>query len=160
MPFLTLSVTGLDAARMRIAVMRAALHTAMVDAMGQVGDAVIADLENRAPVGQGEEDATPPEGDAPGHLRDSFVSTLENDGESHATLTVSTTQPQKLSWVVNGRGWVFPVNKRALYWAALGHPVPYARPSEPNDFVSPVMEHVPEYVESIITPAITAALEE
>jgi len=38
-------------------------------------------------------------------------------------------------WVLKGRGWVFPVKKKALWWPGLPHPVAYARPSKANPFM-------------------------
>jgi len=39
-------------------------------------------------------------------------------------------------WVILGRGEVLPVNKEALYWPELAHPVKRAGPSRPNDFMA------------------------
>lgn len=38
-------------------------------------------------------------------------------------------------YVENGRGPVFPVRKKALYWPELSHPVAKAGPAPANDFV-------------------------
>jgi len=53
-----------------------------------------------------------------------------------------------LRYVLYGRGWVFPVVKKALYWEELDHPVAYARPAEANDYFSVAIEATP--VESIV----------
>lgn len=38
-------------------------------------------------------------------------------------------------YVENGRGPVYPVRKKALYWPELAHPVKRAGPAPANDFV-------------------------
>lgn len=38
-------------------------------------------------------------------------------------------------YVEHGRGPVFPVTKKALYWPELGHPVKRAGPAEANRFL-------------------------
>jgi len=47
-----------------------------------------------------------------------------------------------LQWVLYGRGWVFPVEKKALYWEELLHPVAYARPAPPNDYFSAAVAYI------------------
>lgn len=157
MPF-TVTITGLDTVRARITALQAALPEAVMTGMQQIGTEAVSALSAASPVGNSGADDTPPAGDAPGALRDSFQSTLAGDG-SHANLTVFTTQPQKLSWVVNGRGWVFPLNKKALFWNGLPHPVMFSHPSEPNDFVSPVVDDITASAVSTMIEAINAALE-
>lgn len=44
-----------------------------------------------------------------------------------------------LHFVIKGRGWVFPVEKKALYWEELPHPVAYARPAEGHDYFREAM---------------------
>ena len=157
---LRLTVTGLDAARARIAAIRGALRLAMIDAMTAIGDEAVAAFQIAAPVGQnGDPNAQPAEGDAPGPLHESFVSTLEMDGLT-GTLTISTTQPQKLSWVVNGRGPVYPVNKKALFWPGLDHPVRFAKATDPNDFVSPVVEQMTSTAQETFQTMIQQAVNE
>lgn len=158
MPFLALRISGIDELRARIAAIRVALPIAMQGAMQNIGDAVTADLQARSPVGTDDE-SDPPEGDGPGRLRDSFESTVESQGDTQTTLIVRTTQPQKLAWVVNGRGDVYPVNKQALFWKGLGHPVKHSGPSQPNDFVDPVLMQVENYATSAFDEAIAVALE-
>ena len=161
MPFITFAITGIAEAQARIAAIRAALPMALADALTDVGDAVTADLQARAPVGADDDDSQPAAaGDQAGRLRDSFVQDVTQASDTHASLVVRTTQPQKLAWVVDGRGDVYPVNKKALFWKAQGHPVMHAGPSKPNDFVSPVLDQVPEYAQQAFDTAITAAIEE
>lgn len=155
----TLTVTGIATLRARIAAIRAALPLAMMDALNTTGDAVISELQAAAPIGQGD-DTTAPAGDAPGKLKDSFISVVESTDGMHAILTVSTTQPQKLSWVVNGRGPVYPVNKKALWWPGLPHPIKYAGPSQANDFVAPVMDQVPDIATVAFEEAVNTVLGE
>lgn len=59
-----------------------------------------------------------------------------------------TNTADYLQYVLYGRGWVFPVVKKALYWEELEHPVAYARPAEPQDYFSTVIDATP--VESIV----------
>ena len=158
MPF-TVTITGLDTVRARITALQAALPEAVMTGMQQIGTEAVSALSAASPVGNSGADDTPPAGDAPGALRDSFQSTLAGDG-SHANLTVFTTQPQKLSWVVNGRGPVYPVNKKALWWPGLPHPVKYAGPSTPNDFVSPVIDQAPDFAIAAFEEAVNAVLNE
>jgi hypothetical protein len=153
----TLTVTGIDELRARIAALRAALPEAMRSALDTTGTAVVGDLQQQAPSG-GNDDAPPPLGDAPGKLRDSFISEITEDG-LQATLLVSTTQPQKLAWVRYGRGPVYPVNKKALFWPGLAHPVKYAGPSQPNEFVEPVISQAPDFAIAAFEEAVNAVLE-
>jgi hypothetical protein len=76
-------------------------------------------------------------GDAPGRLAESFYAYTEG-----LQTKVQCEQPHKLNIIVNGRGPVRPVHKKALYWQGLPHPVKYARATKPNDFVSPVVEEM------------------
>lgn len=77
-----------------------------------------------------------------GQLAHSHTYTVEgNTGELTNTVDY-------LQYVLYGRGWVFPVEKKALYWEELDHPVAYARPAEPNDYFTLAIEATP--VESIV----------
>lgn len=153
----TITVTGLEELRARIATLRAALPEAMRSALDNTGTAVVGDLQQQAPAG-GNDDATPPLGDGPGKLRDSFQSDV-TEASLHATLIVSTTQPQKLAWVRYGRGPVYPVTKKALMWPGLPHPVRYAGPSQPNEFVEPVISQAPDFATAAFEEAVNAVLE-
>lgn len=68
--------------------------------------------------------------------------------EVHGTTGELTNTVEYLPYVIFGRGWVFPVEKKALYWEELDHPVAYARPAEANDYLSVAVEAVP--VDSIV----------
>lgn len=70
-----------------------------------------------------------------GNLRDSHTWSVEGS-TGELTNTV-----HYLQWVLYGRGWVFPVEKKALYWPELPHPVAYARPAPPNDYFSAVVAY-------------------
>ena len=52
-----------------------------------------------------------------------------------ATTWFIGTDIEHAYYVENGRGPVFPVVKKALYWPELGHPVAKAGPAPANDFV-------------------------
>ena len=55
---------------------------------------------------------------------------------------------------VEGRGWIFPVSKRALMWEGLSHPVMSAAPSQANDFVTPIIDSVTDIVEAEVQALI------
>ena len=136
----------------RIEEAKAALAPLVVEAMTNVGNDLVQQLSDAAPRGTGEE-ATPPEGDASGRLAESFVMEAESD-EMGAHVVVSTTQPQKLEWVRYGRGEVLPVVKKALFWPGLDHPVRRAGPSQPNDFVSPIVDSAAEMLYGLLDEAV------
>jgi hypothetical protein len=140
---ITFDTSGLDAQRARLAEARAALPGMLQDAVREAGDWVKQNLGDGAPVG--EQEGPPPQGDGPGRLSESFSVQDESSAFSPgAAISVRTTQPQKLDWVVNGRGEVLPINKRALFWPGLAHPIRRAGPSQPNDFVTPALAEMPD----------------
>ncbi len=64
-----------------------------------------------------------------GFLSDSIIQVVTGlEGEIYPTAFYA-------DWVINGRGDVYPVNKLALWWPGLDHPVKHAKPSQPNDFM-------------------------
>lgn len=130
--------SGLDALIMRFEDARATLPGLLQEAVQEAGHLLAEDLGAAAPVGpiEGPAGGTPPPGDGEGKLRDSFYV----QDESETSVSVRTTQPQKLDYVVNGRGEVLPVVKKALMWPGLPHPVKRAGPSQANDFVTPVLD--------------------
>lgn len=71
-----------------------------------------------------------------GELRISHTWSVEG-----STGELTNTVPY-LQWVLFGRGWVFPVEKKALYWPELPHPVAYARPAPPNDYFSAAVMYI------------------
>ncbi|AAC27055.1 unknown [Methanobacterium phage psiM2] len=71
-----------------------------------------------------------------GELRISHTWSVEG-----STGELTNTVPY-LQWVLFGRGWVFPVEKKALYWPELPHPVAYARPAPPNDYFSAAVAYI------------------
>lgn len=52
-----------------------------------------------------------------------------------ATTWFIGTDLEHAYYVENGRGPVYPVRKKALYWPELPHPVGKAGPAKANDFV-------------------------
>lgn len=61
-------------------------------------------------------------------------------GSIHSERTGATTwfigtDLEHAYYVENGRGPVYPVRKKALYWPELAHPVKRAGPAAANDFV-------------------------
>lgn len=132
--------TNITELRARILDARSLLPSLIHDAANELGMVVVEDLKTAAPQGKGE--SSPP-GDAPGFLADSFFVQEESVSEESTIISVQTTQPQKLEYVVKGRGEVRPKVKRALYWEGLSHPVRRAGPTKANDFVSPVVDNAP-----------------
>lgn len=131
---LIVDTTGLGALTMRFQDARAELPGLMQQAAQEAGQVLVDDLSASAPVGANE--GPPPPGDGPGRLAESF---FVRD-ESETSVAVCTTQPLKLQYVRYGRGEVLPVRKRALMWPGLDHPVRRAGPSQPNDFLTPVIQ--------------------
>ena len=70
-----------------------------------------------------------------GNLRDSH--TWSDEGSTGEL----TNTVRYLQWVLYGRGWVFPVEKKSLYWPELPPPVAYASPAPPNDYFSAVVAY-------------------
>jgi hypothetical protein len=140
MPLLRMTATGGTAGlRLRLEQVRSSLMPAINGAVQQIGDDVARQLAQAAPVGASSGgEGTPIAGDAPGKLKESFVADYE-PGEASASTSVATTQPNKLRFVRDGRGPVYPVRKRALMWNGLPHPVRSAKATQPNDFVTPVL---------------------
>lgn len=148
---LIVDTSGLDLLRQKIAEARDALPDLLQQAAREAGEAVRQNLQDEAPVGAVE--GPPPPGDAEGHLADSF-SVQDEDSSGGAAISVRTSQPQKLEYVTEGRGEVLPVTKKALFWRGLPHPVRRAGPSQPNDFVSKVLDNLPQ-AEEFLDPVVT-----
>jgi hypothetical protein len=129
---------GLTDLSLRIQQARAALPLLLADEVQLLANNAVMALSDAAPRGKGEGGAEPIGNDAPGRLFESFH--VESNGSMAAD--VLCNQPQKLSFIVNGRGPVRPVRKKALMWKGLSHPVKYARATEPNDFVTPALDEV------------------
>ena len=158
---LIFDTTGLDLMRARIAEAKAALPGLLEQAVQDAGDWVAQNLSDAAPQGTSGGGAPPP-GDAPGRLSESFYVQTESSAFAEgAAVSVRTRQPQKLKYVVEGRGVVLPVRKRALYWPGLAHPVRRAGPSQPNDFVTPTLDSAPGAQEalSVVVEELAAILE-
>lgn len=136
MTFMRVEQSGLSSLRDRFARASTRLNSLLEETMRDLGALSVDLLSDAAPRGTSE-NALAIGTDAPGRLADSF------HFEQEATrVDVKCNQPNKLNFVVNGRGPVRPVRKRALYWQGLDHPVKFARATEPNDFISPVVEEV------------------
>jgi hypothetical protein len=164
---LTIDAQGLGKLQMKFAGMGMALASAIPSAMQQIGDEAESLLQVASPVGQNSGGKNiPPPGDAPGALRDSYRSQIIASMVD-SSLSVTTTQPSKLYYVTHGRGWVFPGamtgragGKKALYWQGLPHPVPWARPSTPNDFITAVQQTIRERAVLRIGAAVQKVLDE
>lgn len=144
----TSDTSGIMAWRQRLAQTRAQVGPLLVRATREAGEWVTQNLSDAAPKSKAQ-NATPPDGDAPGRLAESFYVREEGATERSAAVSVKTTQPTKLKFVVEGRGEVRPVNKKALYWQGLPHPVKRAGPMAANDFVSPVLAEAPTAEEAL-----------
>lgn len=127
------------------------------------GNAVVQDLASAAPRGQG--GGTPPEGDAPGPLAESFSAVVE-DSAGEAVLTVKTTQPTKLMYVTEGTGIygpygerIYPKVKQALYWEGAEHPVKSVAGQEANDFVTPITNEADGEITDQVAEAIYEAMQ-
>jgi hypothetical protein len=150
---ITSDTTGAEFLRARIDEAKLLLPGLLVDTAKIAGDAVVEELSNASPVGEG--GGPNPPGDAPGRLADSFSCIAERQADA-GVAEVRCNQPSKLKFVREGRGWVFPVVRLALFWEGLPHPVKSARPSQPNDFVNPIIDSVSEIVE----PEVQALVDE
>jgi len=155
MPLLRLTSTGtISELRIRLQMAQAALGVVIPAAISQAGQNVADGLAAAAPHGANP-DAPPVGSDAPGPLASSFESHVTASGADYAAVEVITTQPTKLGFVVNGHGPVAPVNKKALMWPGLPHPVRSARAVAPNDFVTPVTDAGTVAAVALLEEAIT-----
>lgn len=155
MGFLYVDTGGLNLLYARLLLAQERVPQAVQEGLDELSVDIITELADAAPKGTGE--GPPPPGDADGPLADSFESSIEASGYG-ARLRVTTTQPTKLKYVVEGRGPVYPVKAKALYWAGLDHPVKSAGPSQPNDFVTPVLEEAVNVAEDIISASVAEAI--
>lgn len=133
-------------------------------ALSNAGNAVVQDLASAAPRGQGGS-GTPPEGDAPGPLAESFSAVVE-DSAGEAVLTVKTSQPTKLMYVTEGTGIygpygerIYPKVKKALYWEGAEHPVKSVAGQEANDFVSPITDEADGEITDQVADVIYEAMQ-
>lgn len=140
MPFLSIRSTGgTDALRTRVLLASAIIGPTIAAGVSQAGQMVADALAAAAPRGQEGGDSLPLGGDTSGPLSLSFESQVTAAAADYASVQVVCSQPTKLRFVVEGRGPVSPVTKRALMWRALDHPVMSAKATEPNDFVTPAV---------------------
>lgn len=155
MPILTLTATGaLADLRIRLDMAQSALGVVLPAAFSRAGQAIAEELAAAAPHGA-TPDAPAIEGDAGGPLASSFQSEMLAASADYTAVQVITTQPHKLGFVVRGHGPVAPVNKRALMWQGLAHPVTRARAVAPNDFVTPVLDAGTAEAVAIVEDAIS-----
>jgi hypothetical protein len=156
MAILTITGSGnVGELRLRLQMAQAAIGLVVPTVISQAGQYVADELKIAAPQGSSSGDAPPIEGDAPGHLADSFEQQMLASTADYAATQVITTQPRKLGFVVRGHGEVVPVNKRALMWQGLAHPVRKAKAVAPNDFVTPVLEAGVAQAVALLEEAIT-----
>lgn len=150
---ITSNTTGLEALKTRLEMARDMVQTLLEQAVTEAGNQVVQDLSAAAPRGANSDGSSPP-GDADGALADSFFVLTEIQASADVAVSVRTSQSVKLGYVVNGRGEVRPVRAKALWWTGLPHPVMYAKPSKPNDFVSPVLSNANSNAEQYLQPVV------
>lgn len=141
---ITVDASGIADLRARLMDAASMLPQLLEETVKEAGDDVVSSLGDDAPHGKG--DGPPVGSDAPGPLAESFSASVESTDTS-ATVTVSTSQPEKLKLVVEGTGIygprgtpIRPVKAKALYWDGADHPVRQVRGMRANDFVSPVLD--------------------
>ncbi len=155
MAALTIETSGLAALAAKLQALHEALCPALESAVTEAVEYGHERLHDAAPIGRTIEALHPqPVGDdAPGPLISSFYTTVQKS-DTLVRGTVSTTQPQKLKFVVEGRGPVVPTTKKALYWEGAEHPVKRVGPVAPNDFVSPIVAEVQAFFREALTAAL------
>lgn len=146
--------TNLIDLRARLMEARAMLPTLLHEAATETGTMVVDELKAAAPQGKGESSIP---GEASGFLADSFFVQDEAVSEDSITISVQTTQPQKLEYVRRGTGIygpkgqrIRPTTKKALYWPDADHPVRSVRGMKPRDFVTPVLDNAPTSEEGMM----------
>jgi hypothetical protein len=154
MAILTITSSGVGELRLRLQMAQAAIGLVVPTVISQAGQYVADELSAAAPHGSNP-DAPPIAGDAPGPLASSFEQQMLASTADYAATQVITTQPHKLGFVVRGHGEVVPVNKRALMWQGLAHPVRKAKAVAPNDFVTPVLDAGVAQAVALLEEAIT-----
>lgn len=152
MGFLYVDTSQIDLLRARFQLVQERIPTVVQEELDILGTDVLGQLADACPKGSGE--GPNPSGDADGPLADSFEATLEVQGMG-ARLTITTTQPTKLKFVREGRGDVYPVKAKALYWQGLDHPVKHAGPSQANDFVTPIVVDAAATAAQLLAEAVT-----
>jgi hypothetical protein len=158
---LFLRANGLDQAQARLSQVRVALRAAVQDALLASAQETAQALSEAAPRGRASSSGgggTPIGSDAPGTLKDSFTTEIAEQSASVLRVVVRTTQPAKLRYVRYGRGPVLPVQKLALMWEGLEHPVRRAGPAPANDFVTPVLQAARDATITRVTDAVDVAI--
>ncbi len=155
MGFLYIDTSQLDLLRARLILTAERIPQAVQDSLASLSDEILAELADACPKGSG--DGPNPPGDSDGPLAESFEASLSVQGMG-AKLRVTTTQPTKLRYVREGRGPVYPVRAKALYWQGLDHPVKSAGPAAANDFVTPIVEEAGAMATEFISEGVREAL--
>jgi hypothetical protein len=143
--------SGLDRLLARVRKAQTELPRVTKEAAQRSGDTVKGLLSSAAP--KGKTAGPPPSGDAIGRLSNSFSAKTEQNGTG-ARMTLVTSQPFKLKIITGGRKVVVPVNKKALFWPGLSHPVRRSGATKANDFVTPVMNKRRDVVKAEMQKAI------
>lgn len=165
---ITVSTNNIAALRARVEQMRAELPFLLQQAVQEVGESVVADLSEAAPIGTTSGGGTAPAGESEGPLANSFFARLSESADGSATIVVRTSQPTKLGYVRGGTGIygptgqrIRPTRKKALFWPDADHPVKSVAGMKPNDFVTPVLDGAPDAQEAMqpVFDALTAIWE-
>ena|SRR5579885_2322749 len=152
MGFITVDTSQIDLLRTRLQLVQQRIPQVVVDELDILATDVLGQLSDACPKGTGE--GPGPAGDSDGPLAESFAAEVAVQGRG-ARLTITTTQPTKLKFVREGRGDVYPVRAKALYWQGLEHPVKHAGPSEANDFVTPIIVDAAATAAQLLAEAVT-----
>ena len=114
--------------------------------VSEVGTLTVDALHNAAPVGTGRTGGE--------HLANSFSQQLQEYQTS-----IITNQAQKLTFVRYGtRTPIRPLVKKFLYSEELPHPMASVRGQAANDFVTPVLDKVTDFVIEELPPFIAKLL--
>lgn len=161
MPLFTLLPGTIDDMIARLEAVQTELRERILIAAGEVGQQIVEQLQASAPVGEGG-GGEPAGDDAPGPLSESFE--MRQDG---ATVSVVTTQANKLGYVRYGTGIYGPTGSRivprtASALAFTWHGQLMIRRSvagqKPNDFVTPALADADEIMVEHMTEAVSEVM--
>jgi hypothetical protein len=148
---MVISGNGVYALQAKLDEMLSQIQPLIEQAVDEAATQVVDSLRSAAPRG-GSDSTTPPDGDEPGPLAESFY--FEQgvaDAYPGASVLVSTSQPTKLQYVTQGTGIygpagqrIIPVTAKALSWPGANHPVRSVSGQKPNDFVTPALANAPQ----------------
>lgn len=116
----------------RLQAAQAAIPDLVATGVEQLGELSVTSLHDHCPVDEEDNNGVLP-GEAE-HLADSFVTGDVSVGVV-STMEIGTTEPIKYQYVTEGTDSpILPVEKKALWWPALEHPVASVSGQEPQPF--------------------------